>query len=71
MATKFKLKHIYDGLPAGTVVYDLVQYDYGLANDDTRATGIEHTSVTLKEDGGPPGFTCPVHLLYQVIDNDK
>ena len=42
---------------AGTIVFDLASYDYGLASDDTRQTGIEHVSVTLNEDGDYPSFT--------------
>lgn len=47
------------GHKAGTTVYKLKYSDYGLASDDTRITGIEHTSVTLNEDGGYPSFTVP------------
>lgn len=43
----------------GDVVYDCKSHDYGCANDDTRLTGIEHVSVTLKEDGDYPFFTIP------------
>ena len=32
---------------AGTVVFRPTGWDYGLASDDTRMTGIEHISVTL------------------------
>jgi len=46
-----------DGHPAGTIVYDPKGYDYGLAGDDTRITGIEHVSVTLDPEGGYPTFT--------------
>lgn len=49
--------------PAGTIVYDLSGTDYGCANDDTRHTGVEHISVTLKPDGGYPGFSVPRHKL--------
>lgn len=44
----------------GTIVFDCVKHDYGLANDDTRMTGIKHTSVTLDAGGGYPFFTVPV-----------
>jgi hypothetical protein len=44
---------------AGTIVYLLAAYDGGCASDDTRITGIEHTSVTLNADGSPPFFTVP------------
>lgn len=44
---------------AGTIVYSLRSWDYGLAKDDTRFSGIEHVSVTLKADGDYPSFTVP------------
>lgn len=44
---------------AGTTVYSPRGWDYGLANDDTRATGVEHVSVTLNSEGDPPSFTIP------------
>lgn len=40
--------------------------DYGLASDDTRITGVEHRSLSLKEDGDYPFFTHPVHLLKEI-----
>lgn len=51
------------GHPAGTIVYDLRGYDYGLASDDTRITGIHHVSVTLKPDGDYPSFTIQKNSL--------
>lgn len=48
---------------AGTIVFRQSGYDYGLARDDTEATGIEHISVTLKRSGGYPGFTIPLRDL--------
>lgn len=44
---------------AGTLVYDICGWDYGLAKDDTRMTGVEHVSVTLNDNGEPPFFTVP------------
>lgn len=44
---------------AGQVVYTAKGYDYGLARDDTYATGVEHISVTFKADGDWPSFTIP------------
>lgn len=44
---------------AGSIVYSLRGYDYGLASDDTRMTGVEHVSVTLNADGDYPSFTIP------------
>lgn len=45
---------------AGTTIYSCAYCDYGCAGDDTRITGIEHRSFTLKPDGGYPFFTMPV-----------
>lgn len=63
---KYELKEAYAKMSAGSNVYELVCYDYGLANDDTRTTGIPHMSVTLKPDGGYPSFTIPEYLLKMV-----
>ena len=51
---------------SGAVVYRNYGYDYGCSNDDTRYTGIEHISVTLKEDGTYPFFTVPICFLDEV-----
>jgi hypothetical protein len=58
---------------AGTTVYKSHECDYGLANDDTRATGEEYVSVTtepsgrMKEGGTYPfgcfSFTVPIRIL--------
>ncbi len=53
---------------AGSIVYRQRGWDYGLASDDTRATGVEHVSVTLNEDGDYPGFTIPLRDLEEVSD---
>lgn len=52
----------------GDIVYAFMGCDYGLANDDTRATGIEHTTVTRSPTGGwdQPGFTIPINHLEEV-----
>ena len=50
----------------GDIVYDQAGYDYGLSSDDTRATGIEHVTVTKNEDGSYPGFTIPEHHLKEL-----
>lgn len=52
---------------AGTTVYASMGCDYGCANDDSRATGIEHVSVTLKSDGGYPFFTVPKRDLHPIL----
>ncbi len=62
--TAYTLKYGRFGHKAGTTVYLQMYHDYGLASDDTHATGIKHISVTLNADGGYPGFTVPVaHLV--------
>lgn len=43
----------------GATVYKLSGYDYGVAADDNRATGIEHISVTFDATGDYPFFTIP------------
>ncbi len=50
----------------GTIVFDQSGHDYGLARDDTNATGKKHVSVTLNSDGDYPGFTVPVEDLKQI-----
>ena len=54
-----KDSEVNEDVKAGDVVYYLRKHDYGLASDDTRATGIEHVSVTLDKDGDYPSFTVP------------
>jgi len=50
----------------GDIVYDQQTHDYGLANEDSRITGIEHRSVTKNEDGGYPGFTISVFDIEEL-----
>lgn len=50
----------------GDVVYEFINYDYGLARDDTNFTGIYHVSVSKKSDGGYPAYTIPFHNLIQI-----
>lgn len=61
--------HRRDGttVPAGTVVYEFRYTDYGLANDDTRATGVEHVSVTFDAEGKWPSFTVPMSHLEPLL----
>lgn len=47
----------------GTIVYSAKGYDYGCASEDTKHTGVEHISVTLKPDGDYPFFTVPLQKL--------
>lgn len=62
---RYKINQRYAGKPTGTFVYDTVGHDYGLASADSRMTGVEHVTVTLKADGKPPGFTIPKHMLEE------
>lgn len=65
MPTKYTLKRADRAnsptpLKAGDAVYSCKYHDYGLAGDDTRGSGVEHTSVTLDPEGNYPFFTVPV-----------
>lgn len=51
---------------AGAICYDAKSYDYGLASDDTRATGQPHVSVTLEPSGDYPTFTVAVADLERI-----
>lgn len=69
MARKFQLLSNSSIESVGTIgrtVYACTGCDYGCASDDTRLTGVEHISVTLKEDGSYPFFTHPKHLLKEI-----
>jgi hypothetical protein len=64
--TVYKLLMPRFGRPVGTQVYHFMKYDYGCANDDTRATGVEHISVSENPQGDYPFFTVPLpHLEKQ------
>lgn len=69
MPTKYRLKsdsQLEPRAKAGTIVYGIAGHDYGLASDDSRITGVPHTSVTLDPQGGPPSFTIPTDALEVV-----
>ncbi len=67
MTTKYIMLFERFEYPAGTIVYDLEHYDYGVSNDDMRASGgINHRSVTLRSDGDYPGFTIPEFYLKEI-----
>lgn len=69
MLTKYKIiRADRAAIPVevGDIVYESAKVDYGLANDDTRLTGIPHVSVSLKEDGDYPFFTIPLKDLEVV-----
>lgn len=51
---------------AGTTVYEVTGYDYGLARDDSVYSGIPHISVTLDATGGYPSFTVPTCDLEKI-----
>lgn len=65
---KFKVKHDTQFCKKDEIVYDLMQYDYGLASDDTRVTGVQHTSVTRNSDGDYPSVTIPISALEEICD---
>jgi hypothetical protein len=48
-----------EDLKAGDTIYYCTGSDYGLANDDTLMTGIQHVSMTRDPSGGYPFFTIP------------
>lgn len=50
----------------GQFVYHANGYDYGLADDDTEASGEEYISVSNNKFGASPFFTFPMRLLEQV-----
>ncbi|RNJ49412.1 hypothetical protein [Methylocystis hirsuta] len=52
----------------GAIVYPIRGWDYGLASDDTRHSGVEHKSVTFKADGDYPSFTVPARMLEPLSD---
>jgi len=47
------------GHPAGTPLYRLMKYDYGLAHDEMRAWNKPCTSWSLTPDGGYPFISVP------------
>lgn len=51
---------------AGDTVYRCMNYDYGLAADDTAMTGVKHISVTLSPTGDYPYFTVPERDVEQI-----
>ena len=53
-------------LKPGDVVYALHKYDYGLASDDTRATGVDHISVSKSPEGDYPSWTIAERDLEEV-----
>jgi hypothetical protein len=72
------------GWLAGTIVYDSLECDYGMAGQDTRHSGIEHVFVSIDTElhpetrktgtlleileGLPPNFTVPLKDLMPISD---
>lgn len=52
----------------GSIVYDLMRPDYGLASADSRGFGYECVSVTLSPYGDYPSFTVPKSALRKLSD---
>lgn len=49
----------------GEIVYKNAFHDYGLASEDSRLTGVEHMSVSRKENGDYPYSTIPTSALQE------
>lgn len=65
---KFRVRHDTMFCKKDEIVYDLMQYDYGLASDDTRHFGHKHTSVTRNSNGDYPSITVPESALEEIND---
>ncbi len=48
------------------IVTPYTGFDYGLADEYTRAAGRERITVTLSEDGSYPFFTHPLDDLEEI-----
>jgi hypothetical protein len=66
MTKKFKLKANRFEHSAGTICYRFLGWDYGCKSDDERATGVEHTVMTVDPNGGNPFFTVPVNDVEEI-----
>lgn len=69
MIKKFRMKvdsTLEAKAKAGTIVFDFMKCDYGLASDDTRAFGVAHRSVTLNPEGGYPSFTVAERDIEEI-----
>ena len=51
---------------AGSIVYETLLPDFGLAAEDTSMTGVPHLSVTLDNDGMGPSFSIPAADVVEV-----
>lgn len=61
----FELARDALGHPAGTKLYVLRVYDYGLANDEARGWGEPCSSWSLDPDGGYPFIAIPDSYVIQ------
>jgi hypothetical protein len=68
MPTKYRVKRDHACFKAGDIVYSLSGPDYGLANEDSRYTGVEHKTVTFSSEGDYPGQTVPLHNIEKAED---
>lgn len=69
MAQKqFELLEDRFGCPKGTIVYEFIGYDYGLARDDTHYCNEEHICVSEDSNtkNGCTFFTAPVRILREL-----
>lgn len=63
----YRMTKAHHGHKAGTVCYRTKKFDYGMANDDSRMTGVPHVCMTLRSDGDYPFFTVPTHELEELL----
>ena len=67
MATAYKLSKPRFEYPANLVVYEYLDYDYGLSRDDTLDTGKIHISVCEDPLGrNTPFFTVDFDELIEI-----
>jgi hypothetical protein len=66
MSGAFRVTTDSGDIKAGTIVYSPMGWDYGLASDDTRATGEPHVSISLQASGAYPTKTIPSAYLIPI-----
>lgn len=59
-----------ENLRPGDVVYSIAGYDWGIASEDSRSSGIDHTSVTYSPEGKHPFFTIPKDDIQLIEDTN-
>ena len=66
----FRIKRVppwvSEDVQEGDMVQEFTDHDYGLASDDTRATGVEHISVVPCAEPNGPSFTVPLSDLEEI-----